>query len=124
MSKVIKSTVERWPGSVTLCDPLAPPQVFAIEDALDETAEIEPSAFKSLASKKSKVELRWQSRSNYAYLPAIILCVEKWDLEDFPKSVTRDTFPSIQSEDSTILISTLFMELMKIYKEETEVPNA
>jgi len=61
---------------------------------------------------------------NYAYLPAIILCVEEWGLKDFPENVTRDTFPSIQSDDATILISTLFMEMMSIYKEETNVPNA
>ena len=124
MSKVINSPAEKWPGTVTLCDKLTAPQVFAIEDALDETAEIEPSAFKSVVGKKNKVQLKWQSRLNYAYLPAIILCVEKWELEDFPKDVERDTFPSIQSIDATELISTLFLELMDIYKEETTVPNA
>ncbi len=127
MSKVINSNVDRWAGSVTFCDPLTAPQVFAIEDALDEIAEIEPSAFKrsqkKSRKKKGKVELKWQSRFNYAYLPAIILCVESWDLKNFPENVTRDTFPFIQSNDATILISNLFTELMKIYNEESTVPN-
>ena len=124
MSKVIKSPVERWAGSVTLADPLTAPQVFAIEDALDETAEIEASAFKRSVAKDKKIEMKWQSRFNYTYLPAILLCVESWDLDNFPDKLTRDTFPSIQSNDASILISTLFMELMKVYKEEKTVPNA
>lgn len=122
MSKVIKSPVEKWAGNVTFCEPLTAPQVFAIEDALDETAQIESSAFKSSLN-DNKIEMRWQSRYNYAYLPAILLCVEEWNLEGFPDNLTRDTFPSIQSNDATILISALFTELMKIYKEENEVPN-
>jgi len=120
MSKVIKSPADRWAGEVIVSEPLTVSQVFAIEDALDEVTEIAPSAFRS---KDGKVEVQWQSRANYACLPAIILCVEKWKLKDFPKKVTRDTFPSIQSNDATKLISTIFLALMEIYREETQVPN-
>jgi hypothetical protein len=123
MSKVIKSTVERWTGSVTFCDPLTAPQVFAIEDALDETAEAEPSSFLALNSKEG-VELSWPSRRTYAYIPALIACIEKFELKDFPEEVTRDTWPLTPRDDASILVANLFSELIMIYRGEVaEVPN-
>jgi len=123
MSKVIKSKVERWAGSVTFCDPLTAPQVFAIEDALDETAEVDPSSFLALSAKEG-VELSWPSRRTYAYLPALIACIEKFELENFPEDVTQDTWPLSPRNDATILVTNLFSELIAIYRGEvTEVPN-
>ena len=42
MSKVITSPVKRWPGSVTLADPLTFPQYAAWRNALDEVLLLAP----------------------------------------------------------------------------------
>ncbi|MBW2570278.1 MAG: hypothetical protein JRE47_13175 [Deltaproteobacteria bacterium] len=123
MSKVIKVSVKRWAGSVTFCDPLTAPQVFAIEDALDETAKTDPSSFLAMNAKEG-VELSWPSRRTYAYLPAIIACIDDYDLKDFPDNVTKDTWPLSPRDDASILVSKLFSELIMIYRGEVEeVPN-
>ena len=70
MSKIVKSPVPKWSGTVTFRDPLFAPQIFAIEDALDETSRLKSSEFLKAKSKKEK--LTWSSRISYVYLKAIV----------------------------------------------------
>ena len=56
-------------------------------------------------------------------LSSILLCVEKWELVNFPESVTADTFPFSPRKDSHELIAWLFGEIRKVYLGELEVPN-
>lgn len=109
MSKVITSPVKKFPGTVTLSDPLTFPQVFAVEDALDKSIEVD-SAFAS-------------SRARYAVLPAIIECVEKWELEGIPENVTVETFPATPPTSTARLIAWLINEIVELFKEAEPDPN-
>jgi hypothetical protein len=53
-------------------------------------------------------------------LPAVIACVEKWELADF----TPDPFPASPRGDSHKLIDFIFAELLKVYFGEQEIPKA
>ena len=109
MSKVIESPVKRWPGTVTLSDPLTFPQALAVEDALKAAQELGEEAS--------------QRRQNYTVLPGLLECVEKWELENFPKTPTADTFPSTPATPSAELIAWLIEEIIGLYYEAEPDPN-
>lgn len=108
MPKVILSPVGRFPGAVTLSDPLTFPQKFAIEDANTVAVGLGETT---------------QSRLNYALLPGICACVEKWDLEGFAEGFTPDTFPATPPVASAELVSWLLEEITLLYTEAEAVPN-
>ena len=54
---------------------------------------------------------------NYAMLPAICTCVEKWELEGM-ENVTPDTFPATPRGKSIELITWLTNEISRIYVGE------
>ena len=108
MSKVITSPVDRWPGTVTLSDPLTFPQALAVEDALD-------------AVDKEAT----QRRQNYTILPGLLACIEEWHIEGkgFPKSPTAETFPSTPAIAAAELIAWLIEEIIGLYYEAEPDPN-
>ncbi len=109
MSKIITSPVDKWPGTVTLSDPLTFPQALAVEDAL--------AAAKELGEEAS------QRRQNYTVLPGLLGCVEEWDLENFPKNPTADTFPSTPAKPNAEIIGWLIDEIIGLYYEAEPDPN-
>jgi hypothetical protein len=106
MSKQITSPSTRWPGTVMIADPLTIPQAQLIEAGLKQ-----PDA--------KEGERVWLSIIDAGKLPAILGCVEKWELENF----TPDPFPASPRGDSHKLIDWLFSELLKVYFGEAIVPN-
>ena len=120
MSKVIKSPVERWPGQVTISDPMNYDQVRKIEDAMDAGHGFDPSSY---MSKLQEVEVVWTSKINQASLPAILACVESWELKDFPENVTEANFPATPRGDAMELAAWLFGEIQSVYYGEIEVKN-
>lgn len=106
MSKTILSPVAKWKGSVVIADPLTFPQSFAFEDAIEAT--------KGLESVK---------KQHAALLPGICACVEKWELEGLGQ-LTPATFPSTPGVSSARLVSWLMEEILKLYQEGEEIPNA
>jgi hypothetical protein len=114
MSKRVESPVKRWPGYVVLSDPLNFPQVFAIEDAI--------VAVKALtADDDGKVD---RHRADYAWLPAILKCVEEWHLgRGFPEHPDVDTFPATPWVSRDQLLAWLIGELVALF-QEAEVPQA
>lgn len=112
MSKIITSPVKRWPGMITIADPLTQAQAHAIEAALDE---YEPP----LEEKKKKNKNVFFSVRDDMSLPAVQLCVEKWDLENF----IHDPFPYSPRGDSHTLIDFVFRELIQVYVGEREIPK-
>lgn len=110
MPKVITSPVERWAGSVTIADPLTMPQAHAIEAGMENP----------VTDDNGRV---WLSLIDDMKLPAILMCVEKWDLKDFPETVTKDNFPASPRRDSHKLIDWIFNELLSVYMGEAIVPN-
>lgn len=110
MSKVITSPVDKWPGTVTLHDPLTFPQVLAFQDALDEA--------RALGGEASV------SKVNYTLLPGIFQCVETWELDGIGENPTPDTFPASPALSSAKLISWLIEEVTALFQEANEVPLA
>jgi hypothetical protein len=110
MSKVITSPVKKWPGSVTLADPLTLPQATAFEDALD------------IARAEENKDL---TRAKIAgmLLPGICACVEKWDLEGL-EIITPENYPASPKLSSALLLSWLMGEITSLFKEADEIPNA
>lgn len=118
MSKVITSPVARYPGTVTISDPMTAPQCWALEDAREEARE--------------KIGASEMTRKNYrAYqrlvLPAIAACVEKCDLttDGKPVTLTPDSFPGSPVVDGMELFTWLHNAVLAVYSGETaDVPLA
>lgn len=126
--------MQRWAGTVTLADPLTMHQARAIEMSNKTPPEIE-RLLADLADLKEKhgedsEEVKAFNRKRVAniyyddfQLPAILSCVEKWELKDFPETVTLDNFPASPRGDSHLLIAWLFGEVLKVFYGESIIPN-
>jgi hypothetical protein len=108
MPKVITSPVKRFPGTVTLSDPLTFPQVIAFQDALGAVGELEKTTW---------------ARLRYALLPGIISCVEKWELEGVSEHPNIDTFPCTPLVSAGKLVDWLQEEVTALLVEAETVPN-
>ena len=110
MSKRVLSSSPRWPGAVVLADPMTLPQALSWEKAI-RSAQMNPdtATFTDL---------------NYAILPGICACVEKWELEGIDNP-TPETFPATPRKQSIELITWLMNEISRIYngEEEKASPN-
>ena len=111
MSKRISSPSLRWPGAVILSDPMTLPQALAWERAI-----------RAVQGSKDDITI---TDVNYAILPGICACVEKWELEGL-EQLTPDTFPATPRMKSAELIAWLTGEITRIYvgEEEKADPNA
>ncbi len=114
MSKLITSPVDKFPGTVTLSDPLTFPQFLAVQDAV--------LGVQALRDEPDGGALT-QEKINFMYLPGLIGCVEEWRLENFPEAVTEETFPVTPGLASNELITWLLSEILALYSEAEEVPN-
>lgn len=112
MARIVQSPVSRFPGSVTLADPLTLPQVIALEDAFDQQEA------------QQQAGQRYRSRLFQPYVPVICSVVVEWNLENFPKTVTPETFPSSPRGATADLIEWLALEIANQYSGETQVPLA
>ena len=145
MSKTIQSPIKRWSGSVVIADPLTIPQPQLIEAGM--TPEPEPEAltqarekYKDLLDRlggedketeAARIEFSnqleknrvWSSVLDAKRIPAIVACVEKWELQKFPEKVTAQNFPASPRKDSHLLVEWLFKELLDVYSGEKEIPN-
>ncbi len=110
MSKTIQVT-GKWSGSVEIADPLNIQQAQLVNDSLQLPQKNEDGTYYTVALDAGKI-------------PAIIGCVTKWSLKDFPEIVTLETFPASPRKAAHALIDLLHAELVKIYIGELEVPNA
>lgn len=108
MSKVIESPVEKFPGSVTLSDPLNMSQTLGWEKAV--------RAAQALAEPVFLTDL------NAVYLPTLLACIEAWNLTGVPSSPTLETFPFSPRLASAKLIDWLIGEITKVYAGE-EIPE-
>ncbi len=110
MPKVITSPLQRWAGEVTISDPLTLAQAHLIEDGLTQP--------------EGEGGRIWFTVIDEKQMPAILACVESWNLTNFPEKVTAENFPASPRGDSHKLIDWLFSEIRKVYFGEAEVPNA
>lgn len=117
MSKKIESPIKRWAGSVTIADPLTIPQAQLIENGVKPVDDAE--MFDGLDGKKRY----YPSVTDKTQIPAILACVEKWELINFPENVTLENFPASPRGDSHKLIEWIFLEILKVYNGELDIPN-
>jgi hypothetical protein len=115
MSRIVISPLTRWAGSVTLADPLNMAQGELIEAGMVRAEPDKDGTVRYTVMDKPQI-------------PAIIACVEKWELKDFPEpgkseKPTPENFPWSPRKDSHELIEWLYSEIRKIYLGELEVPN-
>lgn len=103
MPKPISSPSSRWPGSVVLADPLTLPQALAWEKAIRIS--------QALSGDITMTDL------NYAMLPGVCACVDKWELEGLGQ-LTPDTFPATPRKASMELLGWLIGEITRVYVGE------
>ena len=101
MSKVISSPVQRWPGSVTLSDPLTFPQYIAWRDNTQAAA-------KYVLDKGDSAK---QAEYDELVLGAVRPSIEKWDLGG---GFTPSPFPATPRPASSKLIAWLMAEVSAI----------
>jgi hypothetical protein len=114
MSKTIESPVKRWPGTVTLSEPLSLPQKGAWEDA---------QGVASAAHVRGGMAFSWMAH----ILPGILACVEKWELGgDWPKYPSVTNVPCAQKDTDELaeLILWLTKEIQILFFDATDIPNA
>lgn len=107
MGKSVSSKVARWPGFVVLADPMTFGQVIGFKDALEASREYETDGL----------------RRRKARLPGVLMCVERWQLANFPEEVTVENFPASPLVEAANLIDWLVDEIYCILTEEEEVPK-
>ena len=111
MSKVLKSTIEGWEGTVTIADPLFLPQSLALRKAIREIGKL---------GKKALLE-----EIMILYLPAVFDCVEGWDIKG-KEQPTVETFPFVGTDEKNSIefAGWLYKELVALYKVvEDDNPN-
>ena len=106
VSKTIASPVKKWPGSVTLQDPILFPAYMKLKGALEDAELLDDAAQKMQGT-----------------LYGICPCVEKWDLAGLGQ-VTPETFPASPLKASAELFAWLMGEVMALLMEAEEVPNS
>lgn len=107
MGKIITCPVKRWPGTVTLHDPLTLPMVASLERSISNgRALVDPT--------KGEIDA--------AMLPGVLACVEAVNLQGVPPALGVDNFPGSPRRSSAELFSWLLREVMVIYSEETADP--
>jgi len=112
--RIIESPVERFKGTVQLSDPLTFPQIIAFQDGIRK-------AMKSISEDgKENIAL---AKLHYALLPGILLCVEKWQLENIPEKLTAENFPATPRSAAGELIDWLREEITSLVVEAESVPN-
>ncbi len=107
---IITSQSKTWTGTVTIFDRLVLSQVELVEAALSDMPPITEGKVALTALDKPR-------------LPALLACVEKWELKGFPDPVTVENFPLTPRRQAHDLIMQIFAEIAKVYNGELDVPN-
>ena len=131
--KIIDCTIKHFEGKVTLSEPLTMEQVFAFEDAEDAASEFEakPSALLTRVNGLKGVKdesgeplaSSWSSRVDAVYLPAVLKCIEKVEINGLPEKLTAQNFPFSPRAESSQFIDFLVTEIRKVYSGEVDIPN-
>jgi len=107
MSKIIQSPSKRWPGTITLFEPMSYPQLLAWRTAVDAAGEQTDAM-----------------ASHHALIPGVLACVERWELGgDFPTVVTAENFPATPIKVSVSLVGAIAAAVSEILNAEDEYPN-
>ena len=111
---IIPSPCKRWPGQIILPDYLTLPQYKAWHDAV---AQLENTGATNL-------DIAGDARLAGIILPGVLACVERWELENFPKVVTVENFPATPRAASFKLLAAVIGRITQLVTEEDELPPA
>ncbi len=130
MGKIITSPVKKWPGTVTLSDPLSLPQAVKFQESIRDARNTYNKAFEAagidtdLQNAKEvdfeKIELSTAELSEVR-LEAVLDCVEEWNLEGIESP--PNPFPGSPAISSARLMQWLIGEITKLLTEDEEAPN-
>ena len=109
MGKVIESPVKKWPGSVTLSDPMSFEQYLTWKQTINAAHDLVKDN-----------EVPWDEY-DAAISPGIIACVEKWALQGLPEKPEK--MPANPRVSSHKLIHWLIGEITALIQEDEEVPK-
>ena len=109
MPKRLTSPVARFPGDVVLADPLNFEQAMAFEDALGAVRSLENAT---------------RTRINATMLPAVLVCVARWEINGIASEPTLANFPATPRAESAALIAWLTGEISKLYQDTQTIPPA
>lgn len=101
MSKTITSPVKRWPGTVTLAEPMSFPQYIAWRDAMRSAQ----------AYLQEQGDAAQQAEYDLLLLAGVRPCVEAWGLDS---GFTPEPFPATPRAASAKLIAWLVRETAAI----------
>ncbi len=108
MGRVITSPVKRWPGTVTLAEPLNVMQFIAWKDALKGAPDLAVDYDRYCA----------------ALLPGVCACVEKWGLEGLGQ-LSPETFPYTPRAEADELLAWLVRDIRRVVAGiDTPDPNS
>ena len=102
MSKTVVCPVKKYPGTVTIYDPLNHPQLAAFQRGYQ-------------AVDKAGADIVWADQ-RLLLLPGILACVERWGLENIPESPTVDTFPASPERAISKLLAWLIGEIIAVWQ--------
>lgn len=114
MSKVLTSPIPAFEGTIQLPARLTILQCSEIDKAFGNPNDL-------LSDNKS--ERVWYSVSDMRVIPALLACVEKWNIKDFPENLSLENFPATPRAESHKFISWVWSELKDIYFGERNIPN-
>lgn len=101
---------------MTIFDRFVLSQVELIETALLDNKEVFDKAVKDKKAPR-------YTEVDKPKLPALIACVEKWEVEGLPDKMTVETFPLTPRSKSSQFVELVFDAIRQVYNGEIEVPN-
>jgi hypothetical protein len=110
MGKVIVSPVAKWPGSVTLAEPMTFEQYLRWKQTITTASAL---------IQDDKVP--WDEY-DATIAPGIVACVERFDLAGLPEHPA--TLPATPRVSSHRLVGWLLREISALITEDEEVPKA
>lgn len=109
MSKVISCPVKRYTGEIVLPDYLS---IIQYQNWIHAALELRDNPKALLVD------------YDVLLLKQAITLVEKWNLANFPKEPTIDTWPGTPNPDAEELRRWVINEIGKLVNSESELPNA
>ena len=117
MPRIITSPVKRYPGTVTLSEPLNFVQLFSWRDAHEAAQEYVE------AVDSGHLVVRDVLRYQRALLAGALRCVESHTLGGLPATLTADTFPATPIKAALSLAQWLSNEIAALIAEDDEAPK-
>lgn len=116
MGKVLTSTLKHFPGTVTISDPLTFSQWMTWRAGRDNALLEHAHRIGEDEEGRPKETLKYAEIGlvdaySVATIPGVLACVEKWELENFPESVSAETFPAAGSRFTRTDIAALLVWL-------------